>query len=128
MDQGLGLQRRIALPPDHAPPALRVAILDYASRGKSGARYLPTSFVNIYRDGRHSPPADRVKSDVPFLVDLESDIGETADVSKEDPAVVKRLLALAEAMREDLGDYDRVGGNMRFFEADLTRRTKPVLE
>ena len=32
MDQGLGLQRRIALPPDHAPPALRVAILDYASR------------------------------------------------------------------------------------------------
>jgi hypothetical protein len=32
VDQGLGLQRRIALPPDHAPPALRVAILDYESR------------------------------------------------------------------------------------------------
>ena len=41
--------------------------------------------------------------------------------------MVKRLLALAEAMREDLGDDDRVGEKMRFFEADLTRPTKPVL-
>lgn len=76
----------------------------------------------------HIPPADRVKFDAPFLVDLESDIGETTDVSKENPSVVKRLLALAAAMREDLGDYDRVGKNMRFSEADLTKPTKPVLE
>ena len=88
----------------------------------------PDGGIGPYRNGRHIPPADRVKFDAPLLVDLESDISETTDVSKENPAVVKRLLALAEAMREDLGDYDRVGENMRFFEADLTRPTKPVPE
>ena len=59
---------------------------------------------------------------------LERDIGAATDVSKENSAAVKRLLALAEAMREDLGDDNRVGENMRVFEADLTRRTKPELE
>jgi arylsulfatase len=66
----------------------------------------------------HIAPADRVGFAEPFLVDLESDIGETTDVSDRHPDVVERLLALAESMRSDLGDYDRVGKNMRFF--DLT--------
>lgn len=38
------------------------------------------------------------------LFDLESDIGEQHDVSAGHPEVVKCLLALAEKMREDLGD------------------------
>ena len=38
------------------------------------------------------------------LFDLENDIGEQHDVSAQHPDVVKRLLALADRMREDLGD------------------------
>ncbi len=75
----------------------------------------------------HIAPADRVGFGKPFLVDLNRDIGETTDVSDQHPDVVKRLLALAETMREDLGDYDRVGKNMRFFDPMQTRpQTPPV--
>ena len=38
------------------------------------------------------------------LFDLETDMGETTDVSAEHPEVVERLLALAEEAREELGD------------------------
>ncbi len=73
----------------------------------------------------HIAPADRVGFEKPFLVDLDEDIGETTDVSEQNPQVVQRLLELAEAMREDLGDYDRVGRNMRFFDEIEPRPTTP---
>jgi arylsulfatase A-like enzyme len=38
------------------------------------------------------------------LFDLESDPGETKDVSKEHPEVVERIKKLADGMRKDLGD------------------------
>jgi arylsulfatase A len=38
------------------------------------------------------------------LYNLESDVGETQDVSAEHPDVVARLEKLAQAAREDLGD------------------------
>ena len=38
------------------------------------------------------------------LYDLETDRGETKDVAAEHPDVVRRLEALAETMRDDLGD------------------------
>jgi arylsulfatase len=74
---------------------------------------------------RHIAPADRVGFANPFLVNLASDIGETTDVSEQHPDVVNRLLALAESMRDDLGDYDRVGKNMRFFDLTGPRPDKP---
>ena len=74
---------------------------------------------------RHIAPVDRIGFDEPFLVDLDEDIGETTNVARQNPEVVKRLLSLAEAMREDLGDYDRVGKNMRFFDPADPRPTKP---
>ena len=74
---------------------------------------------------RHIAPADRIGFDEPFLVDLEKDIGETTNVARQNPQVVKRLLALAEAMRKDLGDYDQVGKNMRFFDPLAERPSKP---
>ncbi len=73
----------------------------------------------------HIAPADRIGFEEPFLVDLEKDIGETINVAAEHPQVVERLLALAEAMREDLGDYDRVGKNMRFFDPIDPRPSRP---
>ena len=73
----------------------------------------------------HIAPADRIGFEKPFLVDLENDLGETTDRSGQNPEVVRRLLALAEAMRKDLGDYDRVGKNMRFFDPLEKRPTRP---
>jgi arylsulfatase len=77
---------------------------------------------------RHIAPVDRIGFEKPFLVDLDNDIGETTDVAAEHPEVVNRLLALAEAQRDDLGDFDRVGKNMRFFDLEPADRptTPPV--
>lgn len=61
----------------------------------------------------------------PFLVDLEHDLGETTNVADKHPQVTRQLLDLADSMRSDLGDFDRVGKNMRFFDLNGPRPTKP---
>ena len=48
----------------------------------------------------HIATKDRIGFDKPFLVDLENDIGETTNVAIQNPAVVKRLLKLAEGNDE----------------------------
>ena len=73
----------------------------------------------------HIAAADRIGFDIPFLVDLENDLGETTNVADEHPQITQRLLGLAETMREDLGDYNRVGKNMRFFDTNGPRPTTP---
>ncbi len=78
-----------------------------------------------FSNNRHIAPADRVGFNEPFLVDLENDLGETTNVAAQYPQVVQRLLGLAEAMREDLGDFDRVGKNMRFVDLKGPRPEKP---
>jgi arylsulfatase A len=49
------------------------------------------------------------------LYDILADISETNDLSKENPKIMKRLLALAELAYEDLGDgpKKRVGKGVR---------------
>ncbi len=47
------------------------------------------------------------------LYDVKKDVGEECEVSAEQPAVVKRLLKLAEKAREDLGDENKPGKNQR---------------
>jgi arylsulfatase A-like enzyme len=59
------------------------------------------------------------------LYDLQDDIGETTNVADKHPDVVKRLLALAEKAREDLGDTDRKGKNQR--PAGWVDNPKPML-
>ncbi|TWU47649.1 Arylsulfatase [Rubripirellula tenax] len=85
------------------------------------------SDVAPFTQNRHIAPEDRVGFDTPFLVDLDNDIGETTNVADQHPQVTQRLLALAESMRSDLGDFDRVGKNMRFFDLEGPRPTKPPL-
>ena len=80
-----------------------------------------------FKRNNHISPADRIGFDSPFLVDLDNDPGETTDVAQQHQDVVDRLLKLAAAMREDLGDFDRVGKNMRFFDLDGPRPTVPPL-
>lgn len=47
------------------------------------------------------------------LYDLERDAGETRDVSAAHPEVVRRLTAMADKARSDLGDVDRQGKGER---------------
>ncbi len=75
----------------------------------------------------HIAPEDRIGFQGPFLVNLRQDLGETTNVAAENPLVVEKLLGLVESMREDLGDYDRVGVNMRFFDPLDSRPTAPPL-
>lgn len=70
---------------------------------------------------QHIHPDDRVGFDQPFLVDLHHDVAETHSVAAQHPEVVAKLMNLAEKMREDLGDYNRIGKNMRF----VPETTKP---
>ncbi|MHC4745570.1 MAG: sulfatase family protein [Planctomycetota bacterium] len=57
------------------------------------------------------------------LYDLKADIGEKSNVAEQNPRIVKRLLAIAEKAREDLGDGDRKG-NQR--PAGLVVTPKPL--
>ena len=50
------------------------------------------------------------------LYNLAADIGEQNNVAAENPEVVERLTALADRAREELGDHDRIGTGVRFFE------------
>ena len=50
------------------------------------------------------------------LYNLEADIGEQRNVAALHPDIVKRLTALADKARAELGDYDRIGSGVRFFE------------
>ena len=47
------------------------------------------------------------------LYDVRNDLGEGSEVSAQHPDVVRRLLDLADAAREDLGDLGRQGRNQR---------------
>jgi arylsulfatase len=70
---------------------------------------------------RHIDKKDVIEIKKPLLFDLEADIGEQRDVADRHPDVVKRLLALAEAAREDIGDYNRIGKNARFYDPQPRR-------
>lgn len=64
------------------------------------------------------PPAKNAKKKVAAkpahdeLYNLETDIGESKDVAEGNPDVVKKLLALADAMKDDLG-VDGMGPGVR---------------
>ena len=76
----------------------------------------------------HIAAEDWLGFDSPFLVDLGSDPGEMINAAAGNPEIVQHLLALAEAVRADIGDHDRVGENMRFFDPLESRPEKPVFK
>jgi len=83
-------------------------------------------WLGRFARNNHIAPRDWMGFQEPFLVDLETDPGETRSLAAEHPEVVERLLALAEEVRADIGDHDRVGENMRFFDPLEKRPEKPV--
>ena len=54
--------------------------------------------------GRHTGGLVPAALEASELYDLEADVGETTDLSGREPAVVRELLDLADACRDDLGD------------------------
>ena len=60
-----------------------------------------------------------------LLYDVAADVGETTNLAASHPDVVRRLIALAEKAREDIGDVDRPGKNQR--PAGLVKNPKPQL-
>lgn len=89
------------------------------------ARPARPPWLGKFASNNHIAPADWQGFEKPFLVDLEADPGESRSVADEHPEVLAQLLSVAEAAREDLGDHDRVGKNMRFFDPYEERPTKP---
>ncbi len=73
-------------------------------------------WLKPFSPNRHIAPADDIGFENPLLYDLDADIGETTNVAAMHPDVVARLLHVAEAARTDIGDYDRIGKNQRFFD------------
>ncbi len=65
--------------------------------------------------------SDVVDFTTPHLYDLEQDPGEKHNVADKHPSVVWKLSGLADWARSDIGDYDRVGQNARFFDPQPRR-------
>jgi arylsulfatase A-like enzyme len=117
-----------------APPADRV-IDGHDIRplllGEPGAKSPYEAFYYYYLEQLQAVRAGRWKLHLPLaakwhsfggvgarpspaeLYDLETDVGETRNVTAAHPEVVARLTALAERAREDLGDLGRPGKNQR---------------
>ena len=66
-------------------------------------------------------PKDVVIMKKPMLYDLENDISESKDVAAQNPKVVKQLMKYIEHARNDIGDYNRIGKNARFFDKEPKR-------
>lgn len=74
---------------------------------------------------RHIDAADAQDITQPLLYNLETDPGERYDLSAKHPEIVKEMLAHVERVREDLGDYNRLGKNVRFFDPMDARPAEP---
>jgi arylsulfatase A-like enzyme len=80
--------------------------------------YLPHKFRTLAGKlgGSGGKPGPYEQRDIGTeLYDLEADLGETKNVADQHADVVERLLALAEAARDDMGDSltKRIGKNVR---------------
>ena len=69
-------------------------------------------FLPLQNFSRHPHFLTGQKAEL-LLFNLVEDIGSTSNVIDEHPAIVKRLLALAEQARVDLGDSGRAGNGQR---------------
>lgn len=75
---------------------------------------LPHAYTSITRQPGRDPTYQARKTGTE-LYDLENDVSETTDVAAKHPDVMRRLEALAEKARQDLGDSltNRVGNGIR---------------
>ncbi|MDQ8191944.1 sulfatase family protein [Roseibacillus persicicus] len=81
-------------------------------------------WLGRHRKSAHIHPRDDIGFPEPVLYHLIDDPSETKNVAAANPEVVARLLELAEQARSDIGDHNRVGKNMRFYEPAEPRPTQ----
>lgn len=70
---------------------------------------------------KYSAVEDAIAITRPVLYNLETDIVESNDVSTQYPEVVEELMRYIEQARDDIGDYNRIGKNARFFDPEPRR-------
>jgi arylsulfatase A len=88
----------------------------HAVRSGRWKLHLPHPYQSLESAGKDGIPGKYVRKEIEqSLFDLDSDPGESVDVSAANPEVVRRLLEYVERAREDLGDSltKRVGRNVR---------------
>ncbi|AWW32730.1 N-acetylgalactosamine-6-sulfatase [Echinicola strongylocentroti] len=72
-----------------------------------------SGLINYTKWPVHIAPEDRVLFTKHVLYDLENDIGETTDVSAQNPEIVEELNQLLDWAKKDIGDYEKRGENAR---------------
>lgn len=79
--------------------------------------HLPHSKLDRTKEGKlwqpHVPEKDRPYIEELTLYNLNQDIGETTNVAKENPEIVKQLLKLIDFAKSDLGYHNQIGNNSR---------------
>jgi arylsulfatase A-like enzyme len=83
-------------------------MLEQLQAVRSGPWKLYLPLEKKYRNLRRTDGPQKLE-----LYDVRNDVGETSEVSAQNPEVVQRLLSLAERARSELGDVDRPGSGQR---------------
>jgi arylsulfatase A len=88
----------------------------HAIRSGKWKLHLPHPYQSFAQAGNDGAPGKYERKEIELsLFDLEKDAGETTNVVKQNPAMLKKLLEYAEQARADLGDTltKREGKNVR---------------
>jgi len=83
--------------------------------------HLPRKVNTMKRWDVFHRESDIVDFTTPLLYDLEQDRGEQHNLAGQHPSKVEKLIGLADRARSDIGDYDRIGQNARFFDPQPRR-------
>ena len=87
--------------------------------------HLPRKVNTMQRWDVFHRESDIVDFTKPLLYDLAQDQGEKHNLAGKHPEKVRELTGLAERARNDIGDYDRIGQNARFFDPEPRRPDIP---
>ncbi|HCR30061.1 MAG TPA: N-acetylgalactosamine-6-sulfatase [Opitutae bacterium] len=71
--------------------------------------------------GHYSKAEDDISIEILHLFNLIDDIGESTNIADEHPDIVAQLTRHIEWARKDIGDFDRIGENARFFDPEPKR-------
>lgn len=83
--------------------------------------HLPRKVNTMKRWNVYHRESDIIDFTKPLLYDLEQDPGEKRNLADKHPDKVEELTGLADWARNDIGDYDRIGKNARFFDPQPRR-------